>query len=66
MTGRAEEAEEAFKRALKLNASHLETMRELVELYKATGNEEGRHKYEEKIKLVEKGIEEDSAESVKE
>lgn len=66
MTGRAEEAEEAFKRVLKLNASHLETMKELVELYKATGNEEGRHKYEEKIKLVEKGIEEDSAGSVKE
>ena len=59
-TGRTEEAEEAFKKVLRLNASHLETMKELVELYKVTGNDEGRRKYEEKIKLVKKGIEEDS------
>ncbi|MBR6444006.1 MAG: hypothetical protein IKS63_01085 [Firmicutes bacterium] len=59
-TGRTEEAEEAFKKVLRLNASHLETMKELVELYKVTGNDEGRRKYEEKIKLVRKGIEEDS------
>lgn len=60
MAGRTQEAEAAFKRVLRLNASHLETMKELVELYRATGNDEGRRKYEEKIKLVKKGIEEDS------
>ena len=62
MTGHPEEAETAFKRVLRLNASHLDTMRELVELYKATGNEEGRHKYEEKIKLVEQGMMEEAKE----
>ena len=62
MTGHPEEAETAFKRVLRLNASHLDTMRELVELYKATGNEEGRHKYEEKIKLVKQGMMEEAKE----
>ncbi len=64
MTGHPEEAEAAFKRVLRLNASHLDTMRELVELYKATGNDEGRHKYEEKIKLVKQGMMEEAKETL--
>ena len=45
-----------------MTEADIDTMRELVELYKATGNEEGRHKYEEKIKLVKQGMMEEAKE----
>ena len=50
--GQIEEAEEHFLRVLKLSPSNTDTMAELVEIYKAVGNEEKLQKYEEKIKII--------------
>ncbi|MCB6992173.1 tetratricopeptide repeat protein [bacterium 210820-DFI.6.37] len=59
MTGRKSDAVSSFKRVLTMNASHLETMEELVAIYTQEGDRENRRKYEQKIQLIRKTMEED-------
>jgi Tetratricopeptide repeat. len=58
-TGHEAEAAERFKRVLQLNASHIETMRELCSLYERSGDTENYIKYMKKIALVEENIKAD-------
>lgn len=51
-TGQPEEALASFKRALELNPSHVESMKELVELYEEQGEEVLADKYRNKIQVV--------------
>jgi tetratricopeptide (TPR) repeat protein len=51
-TGRREEAKSAFTEALKFNASHIDSMRELIGIYETEGNMEMVRKYSNKIGLV--------------
>ncbi len=46
------EAEESFLKLLTLNASHVESMQELAEIYKRRGDEQNMEKYLRKIELV--------------
>lgn len=41
-----------FKKVLRLNSSHIETMEELVLLYESVGDEDNRKKYMNKIELI--------------
>ena len=59
MTGRRGAAVASFKRVLTMNASHLETMEELAAIYRQEGDRENRRKYEQKIELIRKHMEED-------
>lgn len=52
MTGRKDEAIASFKKVLTINASHLETMEELVAIYKQDGDEANVHKYQNKIRII--------------
>ena len=61
----AEKAKESFLKVLKLSPSNIETMTELVEIYKITGEKELEEKYANKIKLVQRNIEEERAEKNK-
>jgi len=58
-------AEESFRKVLKLSPSNIEAMTELVEIYKKTGEKELEEKYANKIKLVKRNIEEERAEKNK-
>jgi len=51
---RFNDAEDAFKRALKLSPRHVESMNELADIYKEKGDKINRKKYTDKIKLVKK------------
>ncbi|MDR1496369.1 MAG: tetratricopeptide repeat protein [Clostridiales Family XIII bacterium] len=51
-TGRREEAKNAFTEALRFNASHIDSMEELIAIYETEGNAEMVKKYSNKIKLV--------------
>ncbi|MDR0817397.1 MAG: tetratricopeptide repeat protein [Clostridiales Family XIII bacterium] len=51
-TDRTDEAEDAFKKAIRLNASHIESMESLIEIYSSQGKQELVNKYVNKIKLV--------------
>jgi len=51
-TNRLDEAESAFKRALKGSPRHIESMKELAAIYETTGDEPNRKKYLDKIKLL--------------
>ncbi len=51
-TGRTGEAVARFKNVLTMNGSHLETMEELLSIYKSQGDKENITKFETKIKLV--------------
>ena len=42
-----------------MNASHIETMEELVAIYTQEGDRENRRKYEQKIQLIKKTMAED-------
>ncbi len=42
-----------FKKALMINGSHLESMRELLEIYEASGDKTNAKKYADKIQLIE-------------
>jgi len=53
-TDRLDEAEDAFKKALKLSPRHVESMEELEEIYKEKGDRTNRKKYRDKITLVTK------------
>lgn len=63
--GRLEDAEEALLKVLKLSPSSAETMEELVDLYKKTGNQEKAEKYEKKIEVVKHNRELDLAEKMR-
>jgi len=51
-TGRTDEAESAFKEALKGSPRHQESMEELAEIYKKTGDKAGVKKYKDKLTLI--------------
>jgi tetratricopeptide (TPR) repeat protein len=51
-TGRREQAKEAFTEALRFNASHIDSMRELIGIYETEGNAAMVKKYSDKIDLV--------------
>ena len=51
-TGRFPEAEKSLQKVLSLNASHIDTMQELADLYKHLGDEVNMHKYLKKIELI--------------
>ncbi|MCI8648021.1 MAG: hypothetical protein HFE76_14805 [Firmicutes bacterium] len=59
MTGKKSEAVSSFKKVLTMNASHIETMEELVDIYTQEGDRENRRKYEQKIQLIKKTMAED-------
>lgn len=59
MTGRMPEAVSSLKKVLTMNASHIETMEELVAIYTQDGDKENRRKYEKKIELIRKSMAED-------
>ena len=64
--GRNAEAVAEFKKALNINGSHLESMKELADIYEASGDKANFKKYSEKIKLIEAAQEEDQKAAVKE
>jgi hypothetical protein len=53
--GQGGEAADMFKRALTLNPSHIESMRELADIYEAGGETELSEKYRRKAALIEGG-----------
>lgn len=58
-TGRTDDAVERFKNALALNGSHLETMKELLDIYESRNDKANVVKYSTKIKLIEGQLEEE-------
>ncbi len=54
--GKEKKAIESFEKVLSMNPSHLETLNELVQIYKALGNTEKFEKYSNKIKIVKENI----------
>ena len=54
--GRQEDAIRSFKRVLEKNGSHLDSMNELAELFKASGDMEEEQKYRRKMQIVEQNI----------
>lgn len=61
--GDLEEAVSNFTKVLKYSPSDINTMEELVQVYKALGNKEMAKKYSDKIKVVKRNIEEERAEN---
>lgn len=57
MTDQRPEAISSFKKVLTMNASHIETMKELAAIYKEDGDRVNQKKYEQKILLVQEGLE---------
>ncbi len=57
--GKKADAINAFKRVLTMNATHLETLRELAAIYKKSGDKENYKKYSSKADLVEKNMKKD-------
>ena len=55
-TGNLPEAILAFKRVLKTNASHLESMEALAALYAQIGDEQMAEKYEHKLQIVKEAL----------
>lgn len=66
MTGERGDAVSSFKRALQLNGSHLETMKELLLIYEDEGDTANIRKYSEKIKLIESAMEEEHRKQLEE
>jgi len=54
-TGNRKEALESFRRVLKINGSHVETMEELAEIYAEAGDKENEKKYRKKAELIRSG-----------
>lgn len=54
--GRQEDAIGSFKRVLEKNGSHLDSMAELAELFKASGDVKEEQKYRRKMQIVEQNI----------
>jgi len=59
--GKQVEAVTSFKRVLGMNASHIETMQELVRIYAKDGDRENETKYKKKIEIIQKELEEKAA-----
>ena len=57
--GHSTEAEECFKRVLKLSPSNTEAMEELAAIYALSGDEENAAKYRNKIRIVKENQKED-------
>ena len=66
MTGNRAEAVSSLKKVLQLNASHIETMKELLKIYEDEGSKENIKKYSEKIRIVEEAMKEEQAMHIKE
>ncbi len=64
-TGRTADAVARFKHALTLNASHLETMKELLGIYKQQNDKENVVKYTKKIAMIEADIAQEQAQEEK-
>ena len=58
--GNTEAAINRFKKALTFTPSNTDIMRELVELYKAVGDETNAEKYSKKIEIIQTNIEEEA------
>jgi cytochrome c-type biogenesis protein CcmH/NrfG len=56
-TGRTGDAVARFKNVLSMNASHLETMEELLSIYRSQGDKENTTKFETKIKIIRADLE---------
>ena len=61
--GQAEEAAAHYKKALVLSPSNVDVMKELVQLYEATGDEVNADKYRKKIQIVGMNIEAEGADN---
>lgn len=59
MTDRRADAVASLKKVLTMNASHLETMQELANIYKEDGDKENHKKYTKKIELIQKQFEDE-------
>lgn len=59
---RVDDAIAAFKEVLKLSPSNIDTMEELIELYRFIGDEAMTRKYTDKVALIKENIEKDRAE----
>ena len=66
MTGKRAEAVSSLKKVLQLNASHIETMKELLKIYEDEGSKENIKKYSKKIRIVEEAMKEEQAMHIKE
>ncbi len=66
MTGRRDEAVKTLKKALQLNGSNIETMKELLLIYEDEGDEANIKKYSEKIRMIQLGMEEDQEMHIRE
>ena len=64
--GKPADAVSEFKKALMINGSHLESMRELLTIYEETGDKENIKKYSEKVRLIEEAQDEDRKANAKE
>lgn len=62
--GEIPEAVAEFKKALMINGSHLESMKELLEIYEEQDDRANIKKYSEKIKMIEAAQAEDQAQLV--
>jgi sulfite reductase beta subunit-like hemoprotein len=60
--GRTGDAVARFKNVLAMNASHLETMEELLTIYRSQGDKENTTKFETKIKLIRADLEREKKE----
>lgn len=64
--GNVKDAVTEFKKALQINGSHIETMRELLIIYEAQDDKTNIKKYSEKIKMIEAAQAEDQAKQIEE
>lgn len=64
MTGRRDEAVASLKKVLQINGSHIETMKELLAIYEAEGDEVNIKKYSMKIQMVQAGMEEEQEQQI--
>ena len=60
-SGKISDAVGEFRKVLATNGSHIETMKELVDIYEAQGDAANVKKYTEKIKLIEEAQEAEQA-----
>ena len=63
--GDVSEAYDNFKKVLTINGSHIDTMKQLIEIYEAQGDTTNVKKYTEKIKLIEEAQAKEQAEHMK-
>lgn len=64
--GQTSDSLNEFKKALMINGSHIESMRELLAIYEESGDKANIKKYSEKIKLIEEAQAEEQEASARE